>query len=86
MDAAAIGKQIRELRGSESQQSCANKLGISKSALTMYECGNRIPRDEIKLRISSYFNVPVELLFYTIRAQIVHYFQWRVASKILHTS
>ena len=63
MNPVAIGKRIRELRGTESQQSLANKLRISKSALAMYERGKRIPRDEVKVRISRHFNVSLESIF-----------------------
>lgn len=66
MDPVRIGAKIRALRGTESQQALADKLKISKSALAMYERGERIPRDEVKIRIARYFNVPLESLFYAL--------------------
>lgn len=63
MNARKIGMRIRKLRGSESQQTLANKLQISKSALAMYERGERIPRDEVKVRIARYFGVSLESIF-----------------------
>lgn len=64
MSPVSIGSRIRNLRGTESQQTLAAKLGISKSALAMYERGERIPRDEVKVRIARYFNVSLEEIFF----------------------
>ena len=63
MSPATIGAKIRTMRGTESQQSLADKLDISKSALAMYERGERIPRDEVKVRIAQYFGTSVESIF-----------------------
>ena len=41
----------------------AKALGISVSALSMYEQGNRIPRDEIKIRMAEYYGISIEALF-----------------------
>lgn len=65
MSPTIIGDRIRSMRGAESQGSLANKLNISRSALAMYERGERIPRDEVKIRIAKYFNVSVESIFYS---------------------
>lgn len=65
MDPIRIGTKIRALRGKESQQSLAGKLKISKSALAMYERGERIPRDEVKMRIAQHFNASLEEIFFT---------------------
>ncbi len=64
MDPVRIGAKIRALRGAESQQALADKLKISKSALAMYERGERIPRDEIKVRIARHFNESLESIFF----------------------
>lgn len=50
MDAEAISKHI-QLRG-ENQEEVAKAVEW-QSALSMYENGSRIPRDEIKIRIAS---------------------------------
>lgn len=65
MNAVKIGSRIKALRGEESRQSLAKNLRISKSALAMYERGERVPRDEVKIRISQYFEVPIESIFFT---------------------
>lgn len=60
-----IGERIRELRGDKPMKIVADDLGISISALGMYETGKRVPRDEIKFRMAQYFHVSVEALFFT---------------------
>lgn len=64
MDSVSIGKKIRRLRGTQSRKELADKLGISKSALAMYERGERIPRDEIKVRMARFFGVSLESIFF----------------------
>ena len=53
MNAKEIGKRLVELRGSKTQEQVANAVGISVSALSMYECGERIPRDPIKIALTT---------------------------------
>lgn len=64
MDAILIGKRLRDLRGDSTQNETAKALGISISALAMYENGNRIPRDEIKLKIAKHYGKTVEEIFF----------------------
>lgn len=59
-----IGKRLRELRGSRNIVDIAKDLKISPSAWSMYECGQRIPRDALKIRISDYFNKPIQEIFF----------------------
>lgn len=65
MDAVLIGRKLKTLRGSSTQSETAKSLGISISALAMYENGCRIPRDEIKLKIAKYYGKTVEEIFFT---------------------
>lgn len=65
MENKTIGERIRNLRGKESQSSFAEKIGVSKSAVAMYERGERVPRDGVKTKISKYFGVPVADIFFT---------------------
>lgn len=64
MDANAIGRKLVKLRGEKTQEEIANSIGISVSALSMYERGERIPRDNIKIRISSYYKKPIHKIFF----------------------
>lgn len=64
MDPKKIGSRIRLLRGSKSQDKFAKELRISKSALAMYERGERIPRDEVKVRIADHCGCSVASIFF----------------------
>ena len=59
------GEKLIQLRQNKSQKEVAEALHISTSALSMYEQGKRIPRDEIKVRLAEYYGKSVEELFYT---------------------
>lgn len=65
MNKKRIGERLRALRGDRDSKSVANELGISVSALFMYERGERIPRDQIKKRIAQYFGTTVEEIFFS---------------------
>lgn len=65
MDKAAIGRRLRELRGVfRTQREVADAIGISPSALSMWENGERVPGDEAKIALARYYNVSVQELFY----------------------
>lgn len=59
-----IGDKIRQLRDKHDikQQDFAKFLNIGKSTLSQYENGNRVPNDEIKKKISDFFNVSIDYL------------------------
>lgn len=65
MDNHAVAERLVRLRGSRTQKEVAASLGISVSALSMYECGRRIPKDDIKLALSQYYRTPIAKLFYS---------------------
>ena len=60
----STGAKLKELRGKKSQQEAADGIGITKSALAMYERDERVPRDEVKVRIANYYGVSVLFLFF----------------------
>lgn len=60
-----IGEKLRELRGTRTIEDVAKSLGVSPSALSMYENDNRIPRDEVKIRIAKYYKKSVQSIFFT---------------------
>lgn len=57
-------EKLRELRGEKSQAEVAKAIGVSDSALSAYENGDRIPRDEIKVRLAQYYNKTVQEIFF----------------------
>lgn len=64
MDPKEIGKRLIALRGEKTQEIVAKDLGISISAIGMYERGERIPRDTIKIAIAKYYNTTVDAIFF----------------------
>lgn len=58
-----MNEKLIELRGNRTQEEVAKALGISVSALSMYEQGKRVPRDEIKIRMANYYDISLESLF-----------------------
>lgn len=61
-------KTVRErliaARGDRTQQEVADAVGIARSALSMYETGDRVPKDAIKVRLADYYGESVQDLFY----------------------
>lgn len=62
-----IGDTLRRLRKekNETQESVAKSIGISPSSYAMYETGQRIPRDDVKLAIAGYFKKSVKYIFFS---------------------
>lgn len=64
IDKKTIGKRLIRLRDTETQREVANAVNVSTSALAMYEAGQRIPRDEVKIRLARYYGVSIESIFF----------------------
>lgn len=64
MDNQKIADRLIKLRGSRTQAEVAQAIGVTPSAYSMYENGERIPRDEIKKRIAEYYKRTVNTIFY----------------------
>lgn len=60
-----VGQKLKDLRGDRSRDSVAAAVGISSSALGMYENNLRMPRDDIKKKIADFYGVTVQHLFFT---------------------
>lgn len=60
-----IADRLVKLRGKRKQEEIAKAVGISVSALSMYERGERIPRDEIKIRLAKFYGTTVEEIFFS---------------------
>lgn len=46
------------------QHEVAQKINVSDGAYAMYETGERMPRDDVKIKIAQLFNKPVGYLFF----------------------
>lgn len=58
------GEKLRKLRGDKSQEEVARAVFISDSALSSYENGDRIPRDDVKRRLAEYYGKTVGEIFF----------------------
>lgn len=59
-----VPERLIKARGLESRQSVADAIGISLSALQMYETGQRRPRDEVKVKLAKHYRTTVQDLFF----------------------
>jgi len=66
LDKAIIAEKLKTLRNNRSAQEVADACGISKSALAMYETAERIPRDEIKVKLARFYGTTVEAIFFSV--------------------
>ena len=64
------GEKLKTLRGDRSADEVAKAVGISRSAVGMYESEERIPRDDIKVRLAEYFGTTVQAIFFEPNATI----------------
>lgn len=64
IDPKKIGKELTRLRGSRDLKTVAEAVEISISALSMYESGERVPRDDIKIALAEYYGTTVGALFF----------------------
>lgn len=63
-DEKEIGARLRRLRGDLPRGSVATACGISLSALSMYENGERVPRDAVKIRLAKFYGKSVQQIFF----------------------
>lgn len=61
----SYGSVLKKLRKEKKEtiQSVASQIGISYQALQAYENEQRNPRDEIKVKLARFYNVPIEKIF-----------------------
>ena len=64
MNSIEIGKRLVALRGNSTQEDVARANNLSVSAIGMYERGERIPRDEVKLALAKFYDTTVQAIFY----------------------
>ena len=65
-DSKTIGERIKNLRKKNymTQAQLADTIGIQQSAIAMYENGERIPRDEIKILLAKALGRSVNFIFF----------------------
>ena len=55
-----IGERLRKARGDTPREVVAKEVGVSVSALSMYEIDQRVPRDQIKIKLADYYKTTVQ--------------------------
>ncbi|MBJ8115827.1 MULTISPECIES: helix-turn-helix transcriptional regulator [Bacillus] len=64
MNYERVAKNLINLRNEKSREEVAKAVGISVSTLQMYENGQRIPRDNIKIKLANFYGVTVQTIFF----------------------
>ena len=59
-----VAERLIKARGDKKREDVASAIGVSLSAITMYENGERIPRDETKIKLAEFYNKTVQELFF----------------------
>lgn len=54
---------LRKAKG-KSRKEVAEAIGITRSAVAMYERGDRVPRDDIKAKLAAYYKRSVSSIFF----------------------
>jgi DNA-binding XRE family transcriptional regulator len=60
----SAGNKLKELRGEKNKQTVADAIGVTLSSYVKYERDERVPRDEVKIRIAHYFGTTVGNIFF----------------------
>lgn len=64
MNREEIGKRLRNLRGSRSLEEVANALHVTPMAVSLWERGERVPTDNLKIKIAAYYKRSVTSIFF----------------------
>jgi len=64
MEKSDFGRRIKKLRidSGLSMQDLADKVGVTKSSINMWENSNSVPKDNILITLSKIFNVSIDYL------------------------
>lgn len=59
-----VAERLTKARGERRREEVAAAVGVSLSAIAMYENGERVPRDTIKVKLAEYYGTTVQDLFF----------------------
>ena len=59
-----VAERLVQARGDKKREEVAAAVGVSLSAIAMYENGERVPRDETKIKLADYYHTTVQALFF----------------------
>ena len=64
MNQTLIANRLKAYRGNMTQKEVADAVGVTAMAISQYEKGERIPRDDVKVKIAKLFNKTVDEIFF----------------------
>ena len=64
MNRTLISMRLSKLRDKKTQKEVADAIGVAQSTYAMYESGQRIPSDEIKIKLAAYYRTTVQEIFF----------------------
>ena len=66
LDKNVIGERLRNIRTAKglSIADVSKATGLGCTAISNYECGTRIPRDEAKIMLANFYEVSVVDIFF----------------------
>lgn len=66
INSKSTGEKLRSLRlkKGETQQELANAIGVTDAAISQYELGQRVPSDEVKIKIAKHYGRTVQFIFF----------------------
>ena len=64
MNRQEIGRRLRELRGEKTLEAVAKALNVTPMAVSLWERGERVPSDDIKIKIAAYYGQSVTAIFF----------------------
>lgn len=63
-DRTIIGERLRRLRSSRTLAEVAKELGVTEMAVSLWERGERMPSDDMKVKIANYYRKSVTTIFF----------------------
>lgn len=70
MNRVLISTQLTRLRGQKTQKEVAEDIGVAQSTYAMYESGQRIPSDEVKIKLATYYKTTVQDIFFAEQSHL----------------
>ena len=64
MNRQEIGNRLRELRGDKTLETVAKDLKVTPMAVSLWERGERVPSDDMKIKIAAYYKQSVTAIFF----------------------
>lgn len=65
-DRKVIGDRLRQLRGSRTQKEVAEAINVSEMSISLWERGERVPSDDLKIKIAAYYKKSVQSIFFKV--------------------